>query len=278
MILYTQTPDYYDEYLQHGWLKDQAAKVHKYIERWRGKNGKWYYRYAVNKAKQLGGKAKLKAIDLKTKFNRTRNFGGSKDTIFYEAREDDIASGKRKSSIGASPARVTYNYGKKQGHVDNGRVSSYTKMEGATGNGIEAGRERVANKKKAQKQKNIQKIYNDQQSNRKRTTDLKSKGYKQGDLSKKGYSDSKSGANNSATNKSLLVRKSNNSKYNLTNNGYADSKKISSGTKKILLAQDQRDIENNKKRKKGKEWEYYYRYGYAPDPTFKSEKEKRRKK
>lgn len=31
--------------LEHGWLKDQAAKVHKYIRRWRGKNGKWYYEY-----------------------------------------------------------------------------------------------------------------------------------------------------------------------------------------------------------------------------------------
>lgn len=45
MMQYQSTPDYYRDYIEHGWLKDQAAKVHKYIERWRGKNGKWYYRY-----------------------------------------------------------------------------------------------------------------------------------------------------------------------------------------------------------------------------------------
>ena len=43
MQTYQSTPDYYRDYIQHGWLKDQAAKVHKYISRWRGKNGKWYY-------------------------------------------------------------------------------------------------------------------------------------------------------------------------------------------------------------------------------------------
>lgn len=56
MTQYQATPDYYRDYIEHGWLKDQAAKVHKYIERWRGKNGKWYYRYK-SKAQELGAKA-----------------------------------------------------------------------------------------------------------------------------------------------------------------------------------------------------------------------------
>ena len=38
-------PPLEEVYLEHGWLKDQAAKVHKYIERHRGKNGKWIYKY-----------------------------------------------------------------------------------------------------------------------------------------------------------------------------------------------------------------------------------------
>ena len=46
--------------IQHGWLKNAAAKAHKYIERWKGKNGKWYYKY------------KSKALESVTKFaNKT---------------------------------------------------------------------------------------------------------------------------------------------------------------------------------------------------------------
>ena len=50
MITYTPTPDYYQDYIEHGWLKDQAAKIHKYIKRWRGKNGKWNYAYSERSA------------------------------------------------------------------------------------------------------------------------------------------------------------------------------------------------------------------------------------
>lgn len=51
----------------HGWLKDAAAKAHKYIDRWRGKNGKWYYSYK-SKAQELGAKVKrtLNGIDSET--------------------------------------------------------------------------------------------------------------------------------------------------------------------------------------------------------------------
>lgn len=45
MQTYQSTPDYYRDYIEHGWLKDQAAKVHKYIKRWRNKAGKWVYQY-----------------------------------------------------------------------------------------------------------------------------------------------------------------------------------------------------------------------------------------
>ena len=48
----------YDE-LEHGWLKDQAAKVHKYIKRWKTKAGRWAYLYAKNKEKVKKAKKDL---------------------------------------------------------------------------------------------------------------------------------------------------------------------------------------------------------------------------
>ena len=45
MQTYQSTPDFYREYIEHGYLKDQAAKVHKYIKRWKNKAGKWVYQY-----------------------------------------------------------------------------------------------------------------------------------------------------------------------------------------------------------------------------------------
>ena len=51
MIQYQSTPDYYRDIIQHGWLKDQAAKVHKYIKRWKNDAGKWVYQYKKPKSK-----------------------------------------------------------------------------------------------------------------------------------------------------------------------------------------------------------------------------------
>lgn len=80
-MIYQQTPDFYNEYishsavwegrsryrngedeLEHGWVKDAAAKAHKYIDRWRNKAGKWVYQYkneirdkrVANKRKEAG--------------------------------------------------------------------------------------------------------------------------------------------------------------------------------------------------------------------------------
>lgn len=53
MQTYQSTPDFYREYIEHGWLKDQAAKVHKYIKRWRNKAGKWVYEYKEAKEKNI---------------------------------------------------------------------------------------------------------------------------------------------------------------------------------------------------------------------------------
>ena len=36
--------------IQHGYLKDAAAKVHKYIKRWKNEAGKWVYQYKKPKS------------------------------------------------------------------------------------------------------------------------------------------------------------------------------------------------------------------------------------
>lgn len=48
--------DLYDSQIEHGWLKDAVAKTHKYIKRWKGKNGKWQYQYEKTK-KEISKKA-----------------------------------------------------------------------------------------------------------------------------------------------------------------------------------------------------------------------------
>lgn len=115
MQTYQSTPDFYRDYIEHGWLKDQAAKVHKYIERWRGKNGKWYYRYK-SKAQELGAKAKrtLNGIDPETptKYGLTigdnngkANSHSGKVNLVYKNPKDrkarfdaGIAAGRRRAA------------------------------------------------------------------------------------------------------------------------------------------------------------------------------------
>lgn len=38
-----------EEIIEHGWVKDAAAKVHKYLKRWKNKAGKWVYQYTKPK-------------------------------------------------------------------------------------------------------------------------------------------------------------------------------------------------------------------------------------
>lgn len=74
--MYQSTPDYYRDYIEHGWLRDQAAKAHKYIKRWRNKAGKWVYQYANdrrgNKIKKLRDK-----------------WGATPDVVTYDIRSDN---------------------------------------------------------------------------------------------------------------------------------------------------------------------------------------------
>ena len=45
MQTYQSTPDFYRDYIEHGYLKDAAAKAHKYLKRWKNAAGKWVYQY-----------------------------------------------------------------------------------------------------------------------------------------------------------------------------------------------------------------------------------------
>lgn len=58
------------EAIEHGWLKDQAAKVHKYIKRWKSKSGKWVYQYEK--------KVKEKTNSLVSEFKARRIKGKNK--------------------------------------------------------------------------------------------------------------------------------------------------------------------------------------------------------
>jgi len=117
MQTYQSTPDYYREYIEHGYLKDTAAKVHKYIERWRGKNGKWYYRY------------KSKASSALTKVRRNMLGADAEDITTDNGRRVLQNTGRRNWS------------GRPNSMLDNKKGSRVNA-------GISAGRERVGKKKK----------------------------------------------------------------------------------------------------------------------------------
>ena len=71
MQTYQSTPDYYRDYIEHGWLKDQAAKTHKYLKRWKNDAGKWVYQYA-RKAKGTYYRGKSKWQENETKIVRRK--------------------------------------------------------------------------------------------------------------------------------------------------------------------------------------------------------------
>lgn len=79
MTQYQATPDYYRDYIEHGWLKNQAAKVHKYISRWRGKNGKWVYKYKENINKKYKIQRKNRVLAKHDKLS----YGYNKGTLPY---------------------------------------------------------------------------------------------------------------------------------------------------------------------------------------------------
>lgn len=131
MQTYQSTPDFYRDYIEHGWLKDQAAKVHKYISRWRGKNGKWYYRY------------KQEITDLKGRY-RTRN--GGRTNIDLDERENERGYSSSRSRgdqiYGSRNAKNGWSFTTPvKGLSDRGNSRSYS--EQGVNRGISAGRKRT---------------------------------------------------------------------------------------------------------------------------------------
>lgn len=108
MQTYQSTPDYYRDYIEHGWLKDQAAKVHKYIERWRGKNGKWYYRYK-SEAQELGAKANrvLSGVnDPEIITDKRSTWGTSRSKFKSTPIQQRVGSAKTDHSSGQTGSRA----------------------------------------------------------------------------------------------------------------------------------------------------------------------------
>ena len=148
-MIYQQTPDFYNEYishsavwegrsryrngedeLEHGWAKDAAAKAHKYIDRWRGKNGKWYYQYK-SKAQELGTKIRRK---LGTPYNS--RFSIDPETITTR----NSVSGAR-ITFGDDYGRADSHSGKQRlAHLPNDKARERYKA------GISAGRKRATKK------------------------------------------------------------------------------------------------------------------------------------
>lgn len=137
-------PPLEDVYLEHGWLKDQAAKVHKYIERHRGKNGKWIYRYK-SKAQELGTKVRRFINDPEaTPYKITDEYG----------RTTVGGSTYRKLSNGSYKRNHSVDWMPRSNNSGNHYTGKYSYGErGSTGargtryqEGLKSGRKRAAKK------------------------------------------------------------------------------------------------------------------------------------
>ena len=133
-MIYQSTPDYYRDVIQHGWLKDTANKAHKYIERWKGKNGKWYYRYK-NRAQGAILKTRRKILGLDPEDITNAGAFGKIDPKIKNHITISTLDGKVIRSFNKS------NYDNRR---DYGRADSRSGSAGAgkIGNGITAGRKR----------------------------------------------------------------------------------------------------------------------------------------
>lgn len=88
--------------IEHGWLKDQAARTHKYIKRWKNAAGKWVYQYKQDLADKQARQARKDWI-----------FKGVKKA--YKQRKDQIAAARDNANIGfRKNAKLQYNIRKKQ--------------------------------------------------------------------------------------------------------------------------------------------------------------------
>lgn len=96
MQAYQSTPDYYRDFIEHGWIKNQAAKAHKYIERWKNEAGFWRYRYQSKRLESQAKKARgpLSAETI-TKDARNGKMTRTKDA--YKSRKTGISTSRQKA-------------------------------------------------------------------------------------------------------------------------------------------------------------------------------------
>ena len=105
--------------LEHGWLKDNISRIHKYISKHRSKNGKWVYVYSKNKSAMKGD-------------SRYRNVGDLKDRGYSRAEGNRIGTitkeKKHKTPMGY------YKYFEKSGIYNNRSttraLNTYNKIKG----------------------------------------------------------------------------------------------------------------------------------------------------
>ena len=136
MQTYQSTPDFYREYIEHGWLKDQAAKTHKYIKRWRNKAGKWVYQYKSKVKETLDRYDRRMAHIPPEAISGTKS--AEREPIKYLANGPFAKLHKKKY-------QSSFNIEDSKEH----RGYSYSRSgsKGLTKNGISAGRQRAAKKK-----------------------------------------------------------------------------------------------------------------------------------
>lgn len=119
----------YSDYLEHGWLKDKA---HKYIDRWKGKNGKWYYRYyhAKNTVKRfIDDRKKKKEEKLKKKQKKDWETKGRKKA--YKSRKKDIAAARSNANAAYKSGKRTSQYytsAERRKDISRGRTNAKNSM------------------------------------------------------------------------------------------------------------------------------------------------------
>ena len=124
MQTYQSTPDFYRDYIEHGYLKDAAAKAHKYIERYKGKNGKWVYVY--RKAKNLYERGK-RQVGLRTgKYSNYNEDYINTHPDYLQRAIRQTGSGNRRVIITGPSGKKSYLHFEDKVY-DNARTKHYDK-------------------------------------------------------------------------------------------------------------------------------------------------------
>ena len=113
MIQYQSTPDYYRDYIEHGWFSDTAKKAHKYIDKYMSKAGKWVYIYKKKAKDSIENYKKEREENLKKKQKSDWiNKGVHKS---YKKRKDKVKQARYNAYERASKnPKVAYSTRKKQ--------------------------------------------------------------------------------------------------------------------------------------------------------------------